>query len=86
MHNPTIKFVNANLAYSINQYKNIKRRLLLCNANIYFNKTCLTCKIIPKYANINIRTSRHSEAAKRTETQTGTLRIKKTGCITQQLN
>jgi hypothetical protein len=33
MHNPTIKFVNANLAYSINKYKNIKRRLLICNAN-----------------------------------------------------
>jgi hypothetical protein len=40
------KFVNAN--------KNIKRRLLICNANIYFHKTCLAYKIIPKYANIKL--------------------------------
>jgi hypothetical protein len=53
MQNPRIKIVNANLAYSINKYKNIKRKLLTCNANIYFNKMCLTQKITPKYANIS---------------------------------
>jgi hypothetical protein len=36
---------------------------------------CLT-QITPKYANINIKTSKYSEAAKRTETQTRTLRVK----------
>jgi hypothetical protein len=64
----TIKIVNANLAYSINKYKNIKRTLLTCNADIHFNKTCLAHKITPKYANINIKTSKYSEAAKRPET------------------
>jgi hypothetical protein len=37
---------------------------------------CLTQGITPKYANINIKTSKYSEAAKRTETQTRTLRVK----------
>jgi hypothetical protein len=36
--------LNAHLAYSINKYKNTKRKLLICNANIYFNKcTRLYC-------------------------------------------
>jgi hypothetical protein len=48
----------------------------MCNANIYFNKSCLTHKIVPKYARINIKTSHYSKAAKQTETQTRTLRMK----------
>jgi hypothetical protein len=76
MLNSRIKIVNANLAYGINKYKNIKRKLLTCNADIYFNKSCLEQKVTPKYANINIKTSKYSEAAKRTETQTRILRIK----------
>jgi hypothetical protein len=76
MLNPRIKSVNTNLAYSINKYKNIKRKLLTCNADKHFNRTCLAQKITPKYANINIKTSKYSEAAKGTETQTRTFRIK----------
>jgi hypothetical protein len=76
MHSPIIKIINANLAYCINQYKNTKRKLLICNANIYFNKSCLIHKIAPKYARINIKTSNYSKAAKQTETQTRTLRMK----------
>jgi hypothetical protein len=41
MQNPIIKIINADLAYSINKYTNIKKKLLTCNANIYFNKSCL---------------------------------------------
>jgi hypothetical protein len=37
---------------------------------------CRAQKITPKYANINIKTSKYLEAAKRTETQTRILRIK----------
>jgi hypothetical protein len=81
MQKPTIKIVNANLAYSINKYKNIKRKILICNANVYFNKSCLMHKITAKYANINIRTSKNSEAAKRTETQARTLRIIQLRCV-----
>jgi hypothetical protein len=64
MHQSKIKTVNANLAYCIHQYKNARKKLLTCNANIYFNKSCLMHKVIPKYGNINIKTSNRSIAAK----------------------
>jgi hypothetical protein len=76
MHTPVVKIINADIANSISKYKNIKRKLLTFNANIYFNKSRFAYKIIPEYARINIKTSNNSEAAKRTETQTRTLRIK----------
>jgi hypothetical protein len=50
--------------------------ILCCNANIYFNKTCLKQNITPKYAQIHIKTANTLEAAKHTETQTRTLRVK----------
>jgi hypothetical protein len=56
-----LSFTSASLAYSINKYTNIKKRLLTCNANIYFNKSCLAYKVIPKYAQINLKTSNTSE-------------------------
>jgi hypothetical protein len=34
-----IKIVNANLACCINKYRNVKEKLLTCNANLYFNKS-----------------------------------------------
>jgi hypothetical protein len=69
MQNPKIEIINAGQAYSIKKYANIKRKLLTCNTNIYFNKACLTYNCIPKYAQINIKASNTSEAAKHTETQ-----------------
>jgi hypothetical protein len=33
-----IKFPVASQAKSIRQYKNIKRKIFICNANIYFNQ------------------------------------------------
>jgi hypothetical protein len=53
---------------------NCKRKLLHCNANIHFNKTCLRKRLIPKYACIKLPTN--NEAARRTQTQAQTLRIK----------
>jgi hypothetical protein len=37
MQNPIIQIINADLAYSINMYTNIKRKLLTCNSNIYLH-------------------------------------------------
>jgi hypothetical protein len=71
-----LTILNAGLAYSINKYTNIKKKLLTCNANIYFNKSRLSYKAIPQYAQINIKTSNTYEAAKRTETEACSLRIK----------
>jgi hypothetical protein len=41
MHQSRIKIINANLAYCIHKYKSVKEKLLTCNANLYFNKSCL---------------------------------------------
>jgi hypothetical protein len=57
MHPTKIKFIDASQAHSIQQYINVKRRLSYCNANIQFNKLCLTHNITPKYAKINIKTA-----------------------------
>jgi quinol monooxygenase YgiN len=76
MQNPTMKFIDASQAYSIVKYTNTKRKLLNCNANIYFNKACLRHNITPKYAQVHIKTANTSKAAKHTETQTRLLRIK----------
>jgi hypothetical protein len=55
-------------------YMNCKRTLLHCKANIKFNKSCLKKKLIPNYARINIPT--YNNAAKKTQAQVQTLRIK----------
>jgi hypothetical protein len=70
MQNTRIKIINASHALSIRSYENTKRKLFTCNANIYFNQTCLKHNITPKYAHINIKTANKSEAAKHTEFQT----------------
>jgi len=44
----------ASQAHLINQYKNIRSKLQKCCANIYFNKQCITKKIISKYVSIKI--------------------------------
>jgi hypothetical protein len=76
MHTTNFKIINASQAYSIQKYVTTERKLLNCNANIYFNKTCLKQNITPKYAQIHIKTANTTEAAKHTETQIRTLRIK----------
>jgi hypothetical protein len=44
MPNTKIRTIGAN---SINKYINVKRKLLNCNANIYFNTTYLQYNLIP---------------------------------------
>ena len=44
----------ASQAHIVNQYKNIRSKLLKCCVNIYFNRQCLHKKITPKYVNIKI--------------------------------
>jgi hypothetical protein len=50
----TLKMVEESQARSINKYVNIKRKLLNCNANIYFNRICKELKVVPKYAKMKI--------------------------------
>ena len=45
--------IHASQAQTIHNYKNLKLKVLNCNANIYFNKLCLNKNIIPTYAKIN---------------------------------
>jgi hypothetical protein len=54
----SMKFVIASQAHNINALKNLKRKVLQCCANIYFNKQCLLYELTPRYANIKVpRTS-----------------------------
>jgi hypothetical protein len=55
----SFKFI-ADQAKSINQFKNIRIKLLKCCANIYFNRQCQKLGIIPKYAKIKVP---HTSAA-----------------------
>ena len=48
-----IKF-DACQAHSINQYRNIRTKIIKCCANIYFNQQCLIRKVIPNYAKFKI--------------------------------
>jgi hypothetical protein len=52
---------------------NLKRKLLQCNANIKFNKTCLVENIVPKYAAIKV--TGNTTASKNTEQKEQRIRI-----------
>jgi hypothetical protein len=67
------KFI-ANQAKSIYHYKSIRFKVLKCNADIFFNKKCLTKNIIPKYANIKVPAT--SKAAHTTQKKVSLIRIK----------
>jgi hypothetical protein len=68
-----IKF-NSSQATSIYHYKNLRLKILKCNANIQFNKQCLQHNITPKYARIKIPHTSH--AAKFTQSKVTTIRLK----------
>jgi hypothetical protein len=53
---------------------NIKKKLLTCNANIYFNRQCIARNLIPKYVERKIPNT--SPAARRTKRKTQTQRIR----------
>ena len=61
-------------ARSIHQYKNLRIKVLKCNANIFFNRQCLSRKIIPDYANIKVPIT--SPASHKTKNKIQTTRIK----------
>jgi hypothetical protein len=69
-----IKFIGSQ-AKSIYHYKRLRSKLLKCNANISFNKHCLSRNITPKYANIKVPIT--SQAARITQTKVICTRIKK---------
>jgi len=48
-----LKIVNADQGV-IHEYENTKRKLLICNANIYFNKQCQQKGFTPNYAKIRV--------------------------------
>jgi len=52
MHN--VKTAIASKAKDIYRFKNIKRKLINCNAKIFFNQRCLHNGLNPNYANIKI--------------------------------
>jgi hypothetical protein len=54
-----LKF-NARQAASIYAYKNLKMKVINCNAKTYFNRQCLNKKIIPNYARIKIPHTSHA--------------------------
>jgi len=68
-----IKIANANRGL-VHEYENVKRKLLSCNANIYFNRQCYHKRLIPNFARIKI--PNNSPAAKSTLRKAQTLRIK----------
>ena len=71
----SIKVLNTSQVNSIYKYMNTKRKLLFCNANIYFNKKCLENNVIPKYAYTNI-TTQNKKLTKRIKDQYYEIRIK----------
>jgi len=61
----SIKFI-ASQAKCINQYKNLRIKVLKCCGNSYFNHQCLKQGLIPKYTNVKIpHISPASKAAQR---------------------
>jgi hypothetical protein len=69
----TFKFAEAVQAKMVNEYLNMKRKLLRTNAHIKFNRTCRSKNITPQYAKIKINGT--SRAAKQTRKQATKLRI-----------
>jgi hypothetical protein len=55
---------------------NLKQKLLICNANINFNKTCLNENLIPKYAKLNQKVYSNNIAAIKTKGKAQYTRIK----------
>jgi hypothetical protein len=72
--NYNLKFT-ARQANTIHKYKDLKLKIMNCNANIYFNRQCLIKRVTPNYAN-KIKISHTSPAAATTQKKTQIQRIK----------
>jgi hypothetical protein len=59
-----IKIINAQQAKIINNFKNLKEKVLRDNAAMWFNKTCRARQLTPKY--INIKVNGHSRQSENT--------------------
>jgi hypothetical protein len=72
-----LQIKNASQGY-IHKYKNLKRKLYNCSANIYFNQTCVQKKkekkLTPKYAKIKVANT--LPASKYTQHEVPKTRIK----------
>jgi len=68
-----LKIVNASRVF-VHQYENVKRKLLSCDADIYFNQQCLRKKLTPNFARIKIPS--YSPAAKATIVKTQTIKVR----------
>jgi len=66
--------LTAGKAHLANQYKNVRSKLQKCCADIYFNKQCITKKVIPKHVNIKIANT--SPASQMTAKKAQLIRIK----------
>ena len=64
-----IKIINAQQARLLNNFKNIRMKLLKCNASLWFNKQCLTLK----YARTNIKP--HNERNMKTQSVAAKYRL-----------
>jgi hypothetical protein len=73
MDSSKIKFI-ASQAKSFYLYKSPRTKILKCNADIFFNRQCLTKNIIPKYANIKVPVT--SKATHITQKKISSVRIK----------
>jgi hypothetical protein len=68
-----IKFIEASRAKLVNQYINTKRKLLSTKAHVWFNRTCQSKSIIPKYAYLKLKGT--SNAVNLTKIQLTKLRV-----------
>jgi hypothetical protein len=71
----SIKFI-AGQARSINQYKNLRTKIMKFCANIYFNRQCLKKEIVPKYANIKVPYTSPASSITQKKVQTRHIRDK----------
>jgi len=69
---PHLKIVNVSHGCN-HKYENQKRKLYNCNADIYFNHTCLKKQLAPNYATIKIPNT--STASKYTQHKTTRIRL-----------
>ena len=60
-----IKFINAQQAWLVYRYRNIKEELLKINASIWFNKVCRNEQLQPRYISIKVNSyNRRSQNTK----------------------
>jgi hypothetical protein len=61
-------------AHITNRYKNVKKKVLNCNANVYFSKQCISRNLTPNDVNVNI--SNTSPAARFLKTKAQRMCVK----------